>query len=433
MIGSWPRMGPSRDCAYHPFFRGILFAGLWHFYNERLTPAGRGLLWATFITSHFTLCSLEIQAFIPFSYLWGAWLVACLAARSHRPAVQGRIRHAAVVGAGEELPVRAELRATARMGGLPVRLVPHRLPPEIECVPPEGVRLEALASGAEPLDAAEPAPRLALRCRRRGIYRLQGFRVETPFPLGLIHARRLLSDERSLIVHPRIYPVTRLNLPTGRRFHPGGVTQAGSVGDAVEYLGNREYRPGDSIRDIDWRATARLGRPIVREYLEEYFFRVAILLDTYLPPGAGAADREAFEAAISVAASLLSELFQSESLLDLFAAGGDVYEIHAGRGGGSRDRALEILACLEPVPQPPFERLRAALGDGLGRITVVLCVFLDWEPQRRDLVAGIRSQGVDVRVLIVRDGACTTDPAADPLADRIRVISPGSLSAGISV
>ena len=63
-----------------------------------------------------------------------------------------------------------------------------------------------------------------------------------------------------------------------------------SLGESFEFIGNREYRDGDSIRDIDWRATARLSRAIVREYREEYFMRVAVILDIKTP-GSGEVEK----------------------------------------------------------------------------------------------------------------------------------------------
>ena len=53
-------------------------------------------------------------------------------------------------------------------------------------------------------------------------------------------------------------------VPSGRRYQPGGIAMASKLGDSFEFIGNREYRDGDNLRDMDWRATARLSRPIVR-------------------------------------------------------------------------------------------------------------------------------------------------------------------------
>src|SRR5262249_55852640 len=140
--------------------------------------------------------------------------------------------------------------------------------------------------------------RLGLKCNRRGVYTLRGFRVETDFPFGLLRSRRTFEAPRSLLVYPKFTRLARLNLPTGRRYQPGGVALASNLGESFEFIGNREYREGDNVRDIDWRATARLTIPIVREYRDEYFMRVGVILDTHVPRGAPKSASDAFERAV---------------------------------------------------------------------------------------------------------------------------------------
>ena len=74
-----------------------------------------------------------------------------------------------------------------------------------------------------------------------------------------------------------------MDLDVGKRYQPGGIALTSHIGESPEYIGNRDYRPGDSLRRIDPRAWARLATPIVREYSEEYYCRIALVLDTYVP------------------------------------------------------------------------------------------------------------------------------------------------------
>lgn len=64
-----------------------------------------------------------------------------------------------------------------------------------------------------------------------------------------------------------------------------------STGDAIEFVGTRDYREGDPPRNIHWRSWARRGAPVVKEYQEEYFCRIALILDTFLPARETDADR----------------------------------------------------------------------------------------------------------------------------------------------
>jgi uncharacterized protein (DUF58 family) len=324
------------------------------------------------------------------------------------------------------MPVELEIESSRRLTAADLVVLPVKLPAQIDAVPAEGLPLPAIARG-KPLRM-----RMHLRCLQRGVYRLRGFRVETDFPLGLLRTWRQFPADRKLMVYPRFTRLGRLQLPTGRRYHPGGVALASSIGESFEFIGNRDYREGDNPRDIDWRATARLSRPIVREYRDEYFLRVAVILDTHVPKGAKQAARDSFERAVSVSASISDYMARQEYLVDLFAAGPNLFHLTAGRSLAYLDQILDILACVEANPDEPFDVIEPEIFENLAKITTVICIFLDWTDSRRAFVYRLMQQGAGVKVAIVRDGRCTLDPAADAdLTGRIPIVSQDDFKAGI--
>ena len=150
-------------------------------------------------------------------------------------------------------------------------------------------------------------------------------------------------------------------------------------GDSFEYLGNREWRDGDNPRDIDWRATARLSGAsssslVVREWREEYFLRVGVVLDTHVPLSAPASKRlflqelrerlpgkaarlarqAALERGVSICAAVSDALARQDYIVDLFAAGPNLYHLMAGRSLAYREQILDILACVEGSPEEPL-------------------------------------------------------------------------------
>lgn len=422
----WPAFSATKDTVAPPRFRSFLLRFLWRFYAERFSQAGRWFFWTTVIFTIYGLASLDIQAYVPFVYAVALWITAFVGLWVYRPRVALRVEHADRVCAGETLPITVELHQLGRPAG-ELYVLPHRLPPAVDAVPELGVNVPR----AEPGEKVRAS--LGLRCPNRGVYVLRGFRVETPYPFGMLHARRVFWEERRLVVYPQFHALTRLEIPSGRRYQPGGVALASVLGDSFEYLGNREYREGDNIRDIDWRATARVGRPIVREYREEYFLRVAVVLDTHVARGRGRpAALAAFERAVSLCAAASDFMARQEYLVDIFAAGPDLYHLTAGRSLAYLDQILDILACVEASPAEPFAVLEPEIGEHLARITTVICVFLDWNESRRAFAHRLREQGTALKVIIVRDGPCTLDPAAE--ADRlghVPVISEADFRRGI--
>jgi len=89
--------------------------------------------------------------------------------------------------------------------------------------------------------------------------------------------------EHTVLVYPRFYSMHDFVVPLGRRYQPGGIPLSSNTGEAIEFIGTREYRAGDPAKNIHWRSWARRGEPVVKEYMEEYFCRIAIILDTFLP------------------------------------------------------------------------------------------------------------------------------------------------------
>jgi uncharacterized protein (DUF58 family) len=415
------------DLDFHPFFLGLVSRWVWRFVSYRVTRAGHWFFWPTLAFALFGSTSLDVQSYVIFLYasvLWGAALVTALLLP---PQVDLDVLHAERICAGETLPV--EIGVTNRgIRPLPaLEVLPIRLPPGLEPEPVEG----ALTPALEP--EARTSVRLALRARHRGVYVLPGYQVATDFPFGLMYAYRLHLRPRALLVYPRFTRVKELALPQGFRGAPGGVALRARQGDSFELLGTREYQEGDSVRNIDWRATARMQTAIVREYSQEYLFRVGVVLDTHVPRRAKADAYENFERAVSVSAGISDYMARKEYLVDLFAAGPNLYHLTAGRSLTYLDEILDILACVGHNPEEPFATLEPEIAQTLGKISLIIGVFLDWNPTRQAFVEELARRGVPVKVVVVRDAPCTLDPKAVPWPGGLTVISKADFQAGAEV
>ncbi len=247
--------------------------------------------------------------------------------------------------------------------------------------------------------------------RRRGLYELPPLRARSTFPFNLARSGSSRLPMGSLMVLPAFHPVAGLDIPPSTRYQPGGIRLTSNVGESPEYIGNREYVPGEPARRLDFRSWARLAKPVVREYQEEYYCRIALILDTFVPAGRKAG-RDGFpdlEAGVSLAASVADALAGGEYIIDIFAAGSDLYVFRAGRHTAHFENVLEILACVDACRENPFETIVPAIADELHNISTTLCIFLDWDRSRRRLARAVLEAGCRLKVLVVRDGD-TTDP-----------------------
>lgn len=392
-------------------------------FREWLTPRGRYLFWMTAVVALLGLHPKGNQVFKVFALPASVLTVASLFALSRAPKVALSCALPSRATAGTSLAVSVTLAAADRA---PLRPLFLSFPQSRGLFVSPRQRL--LAAGAEPLRET-----VILRADRRGRYLLRGPTLRATDPLGLIGSHSRRTEDQVLLVYPRFYAMDSFRLPVGRRYQPGGIPLASRTGDSLEFLGTREYRPGDSIKHIHGRSSARAGAPVVMEFQEEYFSRIALLLDTFVPKRSRRKEREAFEAAISVVASVADYFSRSEYVVDIFAAGPDVYEVSAGRSLAYLENILDVLACLEPCLEPPFQRIGPTLFEKLQQITSVVAVVQDWDDAREDLLRRIKSHGVDLRVLIVREEPTRKDfrAAAEDLGD-ISLIRPADVERALS-
>jgi uncharacterized protein (DUF58 family) len=244
---------------------------------------------------------------------------------------------------------------------------------------------------------------------QRGLFTLPPLRLFTTFPFNLFRNELGRRAAEAILVLPWFPPLTRLELEVGNRYQPGGLALTSEIGESPEYIGNREYVPGDAARRIDFRSWARLTKPVVKEYQEEYYGRIALLLDTYIAPHRKPA-RTGFpdlEAAVSLAAAAADALSRGEYVIDIFAAGPELHIFRSGRHTAHFENVLEILACVGPCRDDPLDKVGPPLLGELARISTIVCVFLDWDAARQQLVRVALEAGCSVKILVVRDGPTT--------------------------
>jgi uncharacterized protein (DUF58 family) len=265
---------------------------------------------------------------------------------------------------------------------------------------------------------------LMLTPRRRGRIELAGLKVRRTDPLGLVRGIARLPPAARVIALPRRYRLPALALPGRRRFQQGGVTLATSIGDSEEFIGLREYRPGDPLQKMHWKSFARAGVPIVREYQDEFFERHALVLDTSTARGEDAV----FEEAVSIAASFVYAIDTRESLLDLLFVGGEVRTYTAGRGQLQVDHMLEVLAGVAPSAPAEFDALARAVLAQKQSLSSCILVLMDWDERRGALVQALARSGVDARVLLV----CHRERTPTTLPPGVLAVHPGEIEAGLA-
>ncbi|HET7029051.1 MAG TPA: DUF58 domain-containing protein [Candidatus Limnocylindrales bacterium] len=323
---------------------------------------------------------------------------------------------------GEEIPTEIE---TWNRGGLPLSW----LRAEDEASPGVVVRERPLVIGGGGgrvlRNAWTLAPfervrrRFHVTAERRGVYELGPVALSIGDLFAREAAREDRPSRRRFLVRPRVLPMAALE----RRDTWGGQerTRAGLSEDPSRFAGVRPYAPGDPLRRIHVRASARLGVPVVKRFEPSREREVLLALDVQTAAGFAwdtSVDEEEVESLFVVAASVARSLARDGAAFGLAAAGyhgaeSRFAQVAISEAPGQLERVFDLLARLSSHPSAPFERLLGMLIRVVRPGTTILVVtardpspYLAW--LRRLERAGCR-------VVVL---ACGPDGAAD--AGRIR-------------
>jgi uncharacterized protein (DUF58 family) len=366
----------------------------------RLTPRGRALVGLTVLVGALGLQVETTQVYVLFALLAGLCLAVLVAGRPYAladVAIEVTCPRRVAVGEVQRFTV-----ALANQGAA----THHAVMVEGPFLPWDG----AWQGEPEVADRLLPGGSATITCggrfSNRGEHHLDPFTAAALLPLGLSCGRRISSNPARFLVVPPLAEVVRLSLPAARRHQPGGVAQASKTGESMDLLGVRPYRPGDPIRDLHARSWARLGVPIVREYQEEYFSRVGVVVDT----DRRHASPRRLEAALSLAAGIVARLSAGEALIDLLVVGEAVHPLTLGRSLGFLDQALDLLACVEPGAPLEAARLLQRLSPFLSRLSAAVFVALTWDEDRARLADALARQGVACHTIVVHGPRAPAPP-----------------------
>jgi uncharacterized protein (DUF58 family) len=168
---------------------------------------------------------------------------------------------------------------------------------------------------------------------------------------------------------------------------PGMRVVKRKAGVGIQHLDHRDYRPGDEVRHIDWRQTARRRRPIVRQFESESVSDWVVMLDLSSSMAVNGGPK--WQAAARGAAAMSYALLELGHRVGLLAFGRGVRaECRRGRGLAHYAGVVRLLGSLRPAtvgePSDLGACARRLRGDAS---VIVFSDFLADDEMRRDLAA----------------------------------------------
>ncbi len=413
----------------HILYRSLwLFSGLQLWLRRRFTASGWLCLWLLLAAAVVGIDTQQTVAYQIFTFMLALIVLAMLSALVFRPRFDFKRSLPPFVTAGEAFTYRNTVSNLGTRVQTSLNLLEEMADPR-----PDYDGFKALPEpdslSRNPLDQAlgyhrwkaeltrnqnaeiEPQPLPDLhpgidvevvmhaKAHHRGYVRFERSCLAQTDPFGLFRALKTTPGRQYLLVLPKRYTLPEMSLPGNRTYQHGGITLATSVGDSEEFIGLRDYRPGDPMQTVHWKSFARTGKPMVREFQDEFYERHALILDTFASP----TQRQRLEEAVAIAASFVCTLETQECLLDLMFVSQKAYRYTAGRGQMQTEDMLEVLAGVrEPVHQE-FAELHDVVLENRGALSSCIIILLDWDESRKQLIDDLHGTGLPIRVILISE------------------------------
>jgi uncharacterized protein (DUF58 family) len=288
---------------------------------------------------------------------------------------------------GDEVPMTVTLRAHRAIDRVDVVV---ELPRGVELADGEverSVRLQA---------EEERTLELAIRCTSWGVYDVGELRIHARDAFRLVTWAAGVDAGNRLKAYPRPVALRRLLEPMQTQAFAG--SQVARVkGDGVEYADIREFVPGDRVRSINWRASARRRALVVNERHPERNTDVVLFVDSFTDVrGAG---RSLLEEAIRAAASLATKYLERRDRVGLVGFGGVLRWLQPGMGASQRYRLVETMLETGVAPTYTWRDVNIIPARTLPPAALVVALSPLVDPRFVAALEDLRGRRFDVAVV----------------------------------
>jgi uncharacterized protein (DUF58 family) len=317
-----------------------------------------------------------------------ALLAALGAALAREPAVDASLSLSAERALeGDEVDVVLDLRPETPVERL-----------EVLVTVPDGLTLVDGENAASLRAPAGGEHRLAftVACERWGAYALGEVFVRAADPLAIGRWEARLDRRLPLRVYPRPEQLARVLRPFRTQVFAGNQV-AREKGEGIEFADLRPFVPGDRVRRVNWRASARRGELWVNEYHAERNGDVVLFLDTFAEVGEQA--RSTLDLAVRAAAALADRYLREKDRVGVVAFGGRLSWLLPGSGLGQLYRILDAVLDTEVVVSFAWKDVDVVPRRMLPPQALVLALTPLLDDRSVGALLDLRARGFDVAVV----------------------------------
>jgi uncharacterized protein (DUF58 family) len=239
---------------------------------------------------------------------------------------------------------------------------------------------------------------VVVRCTRWGVYDVGALRLRARDRWRLLTWESRVSASHRLKAYPRPLTLRRVLAPVETQAFAGSQV-ARTKGDGIEYADIRDFVPGDRVRSINWRASARRQGLVVNERHPERNTDVVLFVDSFADVRAG--ERSVLDDAVRAAASLATRYLEHRDRVGLVGFGGVLRWLQPGMGTTQRYRLVETLLETGVAPTYTWRDVNIVPARILPPAALVLALTPLVDPRFVRALEDLRARRFDVAVVEV--------------------------------
>lgn len=241
--------------------------------------------------------------------------------------------------------------------------------------------------------------RYAVRPAIKGDFRIGPVRVRALDPLGLGAEDATLPVESRIVIAPPMEDLRRAKLAPRRTRPWFGQVASRRIGIGTDFWGVRDYVPGDEVRRINWKASARIDRLFTNEYEGERSGDVVIVLDARREAFVGTEADNPIEHGVRAALGLADNVLASRNRVGLIVQRDVLDWVPPAFGRKQLYRILDHLVHVRPGGEWPFAHIAWVLERFFPRDALVVLISPLSDPTALAALMGLAAGGYDVSII----------------------------------
>ncbi len=238
-----------------------------------------------------------------------------------------------------------------------------------------------------------------ISCPVTGKVKLGPVEVKYRDPLNFFSEKIFTGEEMYFRVLPIVEEMQSVDIhPSYTKFWMGEI-KSKSIGIGSEFYSIREYNPGDELRNINWKATAKQLSPMTNEFEGEKSGDVILIVDGYKKGTVGTKRHNTLRASVNAAASLASTILSARNRVGLIVSGEYLNWVYPGTGKNHYHKIMSYLTQFEEGGSWGLEGVKWLLEDFFPRKSLLIFISPLTVPEFSETIVDLSRKEYEVMVI----------------------------------